>query len=120
MTRLLSACRTVLAASLCTLAGAACGDPGGGPPTDTGTGILTIVVNATGPNVDEQYLIQLNGGAEEPYVQGTAFVRTLQASVYNVRISGIAPNCTLQGEALVSVALLAGRERTLTFNVTCI
>lgn len=121
MTRFLAPRRITVAAALCALAGsAACGDPGGGPPTDTGTGTLTVIVVATGTNVDEQFSIQLNGGEVETYTSGTPFVRELQASLHNVRISGIASNCTLQGEALRQVALLAGQSRNLTFNVTCV
>jgi Tol biopolymer transport system component len=112
--------RTTLAAALFALAGAAACTEGGGPPTESSPGSLTVVVNATGTDLDNQFSIQVNGGDPLPYVSGTPFVREdLPASTYTVRISGLAANCTLQGGETVQTPVFAGQQATVTFNVTC-
>lgn len=120
MTGLLPPRRTLLSLALCALAAsAACGEDSA-PPTDTSPGILAVVVNATGPNPDQQFTIRLNGGEPLPYVSGTAFEREgLPASVYTVLISDIAANCTLQGSDTLQVPVYAGKRTVLTFNITC-
>lgn len=119
MIRLLPPRRT-LAAALCVLAGLAACSEDTTPPTDSSPGTLTVLVNATGANLDTQFSIHLNGGEAQPYVTGTPFVRdNLPASVYEVRISGIAANCTLQGSDTVRVPVFAGRFAEVTFNLTC-
>lgn len=119
MTRLLPPRRTMLAAALCVLAVSAACDEAGPPPTDSSPGTLTVVVNATGPNPDNQFTIEVNGGEAQAYTVGTDFVRQLPASVYTVRISGIASNCTLQGGDSRQAVVYAGRRTDLTFTLTC-
>jgi hypothetical protein len=121
MTRPLPPHRIARAAALCALAALAACSENNTPPTDSSPGTLAVVVNPSGANLDTQYSIQLNGGELLPYVTGTAFVRDdLPASVYTVRISGVASNCTLQGSAAVQVAVYAGQRTQVTFNVTCV
>lgn len=119
MTRLLPPRRLTLAAALCVLAGAAACNEDNTPPTDSSPGTLTVVVNATGTSLDNQFTIELNGGAPQTYTAGTQFVRQLPSSVYLVRISGIASNCTLQGNEVREVVVYAGQEASVTFNLTC-
>jgi hypothetical protein len=120
MTRLLPPHRITRAAALCALAGLVACSEDNTPPTDSSPGTLQVVVNATGTNVDGLFSIQLNGGEMLPYVTGTAFVRDdLPASVYTVRLSGVASNCTLQGSDAVQVAVYAGQRSQVTFSMTC-
>ncbi|HYR08459.1 MAG TPA: hypothetical protein VEQ60_11840 [Longimicrobium sp.] len=121
MTRLLPPRRITRAAALCALAVLAACNEDNTPPTDSSPGTLQVVVNATGTNVDGLFSIQLNGGELLPYATGTPFVREdLPASVYTVRISGVASNCTLQGSDAVQVPVYAGQRTQLTFNMTCV
>jgi hypothetical protein len=109
----------VLSMTLALAASAAC-DEYGPPPTDTSPGSLQVTVNATGNSVDQQFIIQLNGGEALIYVSGTLFLQeNLPTAVYTVRISGIASNCTLQGSDTVQVPVYAGQRARITFNLTC-
>jgi hypothetical protein len=109
----------MLAAALCVLgAAAACGEDDG-PPTTSSPGLLAVMVNATGTSVDNQFTVQINNGEALGYVSGTPFERELPASVYTVRLSGIAANCTLQTENDVRAVVYAGQRIVVTFNLTC-
>ena len=120
MIRLLPPPRITRAAALCALAALVACNEDNTPPTDSSPGTLAVVVNATGTNVDGLFSIQLNGGEVLPYVMGTPFLReNLPASVYTVRLSGVATNCTLQGSDTVQVPVYAGQRSQLTFNMTC-
>ncbi|HEU4883419.1 MAG TPA: hypothetical protein VFT45_14255 [Longimicrobium sp.] len=119
MIRILPARRMALSMALALAASAACDDYGPAP-TDTSPGAIEVVVNATGTSLDQQFIIQLNGGEELVYVSGTPFLReNLPTAVYTVRISGIASNCTLQGGDTVQVPVYAGQRAKVTFNLTC-
>src|SRR5688572_11267195 len=58
MTRLPQPRRLTLAAALCVLAGAAACNEDNTPPTDSSPGTLTVVVNATGTSLDNQFTIE--------------------------------------------------------------
>lgn len=119
MIRFLPARGAMLAAALCVVGASSACEEDSGPPTDSSPGRVAVVVNATGANVDNQFTVQFNGGEGQSYVSGTAFERELPASVYTVRLSGIASNCTLQGDNDLRAVVYAGQRTVVTFNLTC-
>ncbi|WP_420128177.1 hypothetical protein [Longimicrobium sp.] len=119
MIRFLSTRGAMLAAAVCVLGASAACEEDSTPPTTSSPGRLAVMVNATGTSVDNQFTVQLNNGEALSYVSGTPFERELPASVYTVSLSGIAPNCTLQGENDVRAVVYAGQRIVVTFTLTC-
>lgn len=119
MTRFFRTRGAVLVAALFVLGASSACEEDSAPPTDSSPGRVGVVVNATGVNVDNQFTLQFNGGEAQSYVSGTPFEREMPASVYTVRISDIASNCTLQGTNDVRVVVYAGQRAVVTFSVIC-
>jgi hypothetical protein len=89
------------------------------PPT---TGSLHIVTATTGADPDaDGYTYALDAEAPQPI--GTGSEVTLEGITpgqHTVLLGGLAPNCTLQGEAARTVTLTAGGTTQVLYNVTCI
>jgi hypothetical protein len=85
------------------------------------TGALQIAAATTGsPQDPDGYQFSIDGGTPRPI--GTNQVVTLanvQATQHNVRLLGLAPNCSVTGDNPLGAAVGEGETTRVTFTVTC-
>lgn len=85
------------------------------------TGSIAITTTTTGPEPDpDGYAISVNDGAEVGMGgNGTHQVNELPAGSHTLRLSGMAGNCTVEGDNPRAVSVEAGATATVQFNITC-
>lgn len=93
----------------------------GGDITGPNTAALKITTTTNGADPDpDGYALALDGGATQPIgVNASATVPNLAAGSHSVRLSGLAQNCTVQGDNPRSVTLAEGASADMTFAITC-
>ena len=103
------------AAPLLTLA---CGGDGG---TDVVLPSLKVTTTTTGVEIDaDGYGVSVNGAQVQPTgVNSTLTVEGLQEGQYSVQLSGIASNCSVQGENPRTLPVVAGTIATVGFVIGC-
>ncbi|HEV8177316.1 MAG TPA: hypothetical protein VGP44_06460, partial [Gemmatimonadales bacterium] len=89
------------------------------PPASAGT--LRVVTSTTGPDQDpDGYSFAVDGGAGQPIaVSASASVPNLAAGAHGVRLSGLAGNCTVQGDNPRAVTVSAGATAEASFTIAC-
>jgi hypothetical protein len=88
------------------------------PPT-TGTIAVTTVTSGSEPDADG-YTVQVD--AQQPVAIGSAAtvaVENLAPGAHNVLLSGMATNCTVQGENPRTLTVLVGETTNATFLLDC-
>ena len=100
------------------LTGLACG---GGDITTPDTGSIAVTTVTTGPEPDaDGYAVAIDDGAETPIpANGTIERDNVEPGGHSIRLTGMAPNCTVAGNNPRSVSLPAGETVTVTFELTC-
>lgn len=88
-------------------------------PPDTGS--IQVSTSTTGPNQDaDGYSVALDGAAAQPIgVEATLTLGGLAAGSHTVALSGVAPNCQIQGENPRAVAVTAGSTAAAGFSIDC-
>lgn len=93
----------------------------GGDITGPTTATLKITTTTNGADLDpDGYTLNLDAGAPQPIgVNASASLPNLAAGSHSVRLSGLAQNCTVQGDNPRSVTLAGGASADMTFAITC-
>jgi hypothetical protein len=102
-----------------TVALGSCGDEQISGPTE---GTIMVAALTTGDDQDPNgYTFSVNNGRPDPIgLADTVFVPALEAGQYEVRLAGIAENCSpAEGTNPQDAAVVAGDTVGVTFNVTC-
>jgi hypothetical protein len=89
------------------------------PPANAGT--LRIVTSTTGPDQDaDGYTFAVDGTSSQPIgVNATADLANVAGGSHQVRLSGLADNCRLQGDNPRSATVSAGAMADVRFTVNC-
>lgn len=95
---------------------AACGGPNEPPESN-----LVVTVTTAGADTDpDSYLLQIGGRDQHLAVRPTVSVhRSLAAGTYEVRLTDVAPNCSLTGPDRVQVTLTEAELTSVAFTVEC-
>jgi hypothetical protein len=100
----------------------ACGGDSGGGLTEPTTGILQIATSTSGTELDpDGYTLTVDD--IESGVIGSASSRTIadvEPGAHQVGLSGVAPNCEVQGQHPRTVSVVAGETTNETFAVVCV
>jgi hypothetical protein len=89
-------------------------------PTTTGT--LNVSTTTTGSDPDpDGYAFSIDAGPPQAVgTNTTASVANLAAGLHSIVLSGLAANCTLEGDNPRNVTVPAGGTTDMTFGVTCV
>jgi hypothetical protein len=89
------------------------------PPSNVGS--IRITTATTGTNPDPNgYRVAVDGGATQPIgVNASTTVSGVAAGAHQVGLTGLATNCSVQGDNPRSVTVSAGTSVTTTFTVQC-
>jgi hypothetical protein len=93
--------------------------------SDSGTGVevpaLQITASTTGSDLDpDGYAVTVDGGGRQTIdPNGPLTVGSLPPGDHVVQLSGISPNCQLQGENPRTVTVRAGATATVDFVIIC-
>jgi hypothetical protein len=100
------------------LAGLGCGGNGG---TDIALPSLSVSTTTTGVQADpDGYSFAVDGQAAQPIgAQATVTVDRLADGQHSVELSGVAPNCSVEGENPRMVSVASTATATVTFTITC-
>src|SRR5687768_6219659 len=112
--------RLALAATLA-LVLACGGGSGGGGLTEPTTGAVTVTTSTTGAELDpDGYTLTLDD-VEQVAIAGAASrtLGELEPGTYQVGLSGLSPNCAVDGENPRSVRVVAGETVSEAFAVVC-
>jgi hypothetical protein len=89
------------------------------PPPDAGS--VQIDAATSGVSQDDSYTVTVDGGSPQPLsANGSDTLSSLTPGVHSLRLSGIAPNCTVSGANPRPVSITAGQMATVTFAITCV
>jgi hypothetical protein len=88
-------------------------------PTTTGT--LTVITTTTGPDPDpDGYAFSIGTGSGQAIgVNTTVSVANLAAGTHSVGLTGVAANCTLEGDNPRNVTVPVGDTAELSFAIIC-
>ncbi len=100
------------------LTGLGCGGNGG---TDIVLPSLTITTSTTGVELDpDGYSFSVDGQAAQPIgAQATVTVDRLGDGQHTIELSGMAPNCAVEGENPRTVTVASGATATVAFAIVC-
>lgn len=90
-------------------------------PVAPQVGTLEVVVETTGEDIDaDGYTVDLDDGTETGDVETSDEISfEVDAGSHTVELTGIADNCTVDGDNPVTVTVGADETETVTFDVTC-
>jgi Tol biopolymer transport system component len=93
----------------------------GGDISAPTTGSLEITTATSGPEPDpDGYTVAIDDGAETAIgVNGTLRRDNLETGNHTIRLAGLAPNCTVEGENPRAVGMTAGDTVAVSFSITC-
>jgi TolB protein len=87
------------------------------PPGETGT--LVVTTSTTGSDPDG-YQIIVDDGTPQPIGTSASVTLTgLATGAHEVALSGLAPNCAVQGLNPQTVTITAGNSSTVAFTIVC-
>jgi probable HAF family extracellular repeat protein len=99
-----------------TLAGLGCGTD----TTASAPGSLAITTSTSGAEPDPDGYSVAAGGVESAIAtNGTTELHNLEPGTHSIQLSGIAPNCSVDGENPRPVIISAGEQASTTFSVLC-
>jgi hypothetical protein len=90
-------------------------------PADATTGAIKVTTSTTGMNPDtDGYVIKLDSAMTRSLgVKDSVTFTGLTPGDHNLRLTGIAPNCGVDGQNPRTVPVTARQTQPLTFNVIC-
>ncbi len=101
----------------------ACGDSDKGHPTDTSpmTGSLVVSTTTTGDEIDaDGYQVTIGGGDTRVIdPTGSLTFADLKTGIYVVELSGVAPNCEVNGSNRRSVTITENAATEARFAIAC-
>jgi len=84
------------------------------------SGWIRLTASATGPFPDSSYLVAIDGGAPVPLTSGSSLVvGYLDPGSHAFLLTGIAPNCALDGPNPVNAAVVVGDTTNVAFHLVC-
>lgn len=85
------------------------------------TGNLEVIVQTSGDDIDENgYMVSLNSGSgTSSAVNDTVLFNDIEEGPYQVTLSGLADNCSVDADNPKSISIKASTTTSLNFNVTC-
>ena len=88
----------------------------------TSTGALDVRITTTGQDLDpDGFDLDIDAGhAQAVGINATITIANLPAGPHSVGLTGLAANCTLEGEKLRSVTVPLGGITEVSFGVTCV
>ncbi|MDQ3029853.1 MAG: hypothetical protein M3R09_07480, partial [Actinomycetota bacterium] len=86
------------------------------------TGTLNVTITTAGPDADpDGYLLGIDAGTGQAVgVNAVESVANLPAGPHSVGLTGLAANCTLEGESPRTVTVPPGGAADVSFAVTCV
>ena len=88
------------------------------PTPDAGS--LDVTTSTTGTDPDDGYTVTVDGGtAQSIGANATISLANVPAAEHQVRLQGIADNCTVQGANPVPVTVTSGAVGRAAFQLTC-
>src|SRR3954471_10173463 len=88
------------------------------PTPDAGS--LDVTTTTTGSDLDDGYTVTVDGGtAQSIGPNATISLANVTAAEHQVRLQGIADNCTVQGSNPVRVTVSSGAVGRAAFQLTC-
>jgi hypothetical protein len=88
------------------------------PPPNTGG--VQVTATTTGSSLDDGYTVSVDGGNSQAITRnGTVTVGGLTAGTHNVRLGGVATNCSVTGNNPLTVTVTAGQTSSAPFAITC-
>ncbi len=80
---------------------------------------MSVTTDGTSPDPDG-YTIKVENRPGEPIgINGQMTIAELQPGSYPVSLSGLAPNCFMQGAGTITVLVKGGEQAVATFTVNC-
>lgn len=96
------------------------GSDNNGDDSGSTTGSVKVVTETTGDNIDgDGYTVSVGENEEDISTDGSVTVENLDEGSYDVELSGIADNCSVDGDNPRSVDVTAGETTSTTINVSC-
>jgi len=84
------------------------------------TGSVEIITETTGDDIDgDGYTALVGDKQEDMSTNGSVTFEELEEGSYDAELSGIADNCSIEGENSRSVEVTAGETTSTTFDVSC-
>ena len=89
------------------------------PPT---TGTIEVTTTTTGSQPDlDGYTVSLDGGPAQPTeTNATITIAAVFPGGHSVALTSLAPNCSVEGDNLRPVTVIAGQRATISFSVSCV
>lgn len=90
-------------------------------PTGPAVGELEVTTATAGEDIDPVgYVISVDGGSGQAIgANAQVTIPGLSVGAHNVELSGVAPNCTVEGGNPRSITVTASGTARVTFNVAC-
>lgn len=89
------------------------------PPAQSGT--IQVITATTGTNNDpDGYAFSVDGASSQPIgVNGNVSVSNTATGIHAIQLTGVAPNCTVQGTNPRSATVVAGAPVEVRFAIAC-
>jgi WD40 repeat protein len=90
--------------------------------TGPSSGALRVSLTTTGADLDpDGYRVSMDGGpTRDVALNGSLTIPTLPPGTHRVRLEGLAPNCAADQGTEQTVIVVAGRQVTASFTVSCV
>ena len=90
--------------------------------TGPSTGTLRVSLTTTGADIDpDGYRVSVDGGPPRDVTPNGSFtISTVEPGSHTVRLEELAANCSVQSGDGRTVIVVAGRETTVSFTVSCV
>jgi len=82
-------------------------------------GTIRVTTATTGDNLDDAYMIDVDGSAQSIAGNASVDVAGLAPGDHTVTLSDVEPNCVVSGNNPRTTAVLAGNVTQVTFDVAC-
>lgn len=84
------------------------------------TGTLDVTITTEGESLDEDgYELTVDGDSKTTDVDDTVTFSELEEGTYDVEMSGVAENCSIDGDNSISIDITAGETANITIKVIC-
>ena len=96
------------------------GDDSDNGDTDSTTGSVEITTSTTGDDEDEDgYTVTLGENEENIDINESVTIEDLDEGSYDAELTGVAENCSIDGDNPKSVDVSVGETATVSYNINC-